>query len=248
MITNSSASSGYTGASGTYNAGAAARTGVLNTAASGSAYFEFTVTPASGNAVVLTGISFGSRSTSTGPLAYAIRSSLDGYAANIATGTLTNTSAWALYSSTGLSKIGAVGAAVTFRIYGYNGTGTASANTANWRIDDLTVTGSVNGYSSTQCYSLTASTGSTTFRQAVAPTGEYVIYPNPAGNNFRFNAGSNVSRDASILIYDTKGLLVKQQRITAGSQQIDITALPSGLYFASIKNAGVTRIQKFIKE
>src|SRR5690349_1075417 len=38
FLTTSSASSGYTGASGSYNAGLAARIGALNTGASGSAY------------------------------------------------------------------------------------------------------------------------------------------------------------------------------------------------------------------
>ena len=154
-----------------------------------------------------------------------------------------------LFRSSGFSVNGPVGVAVTFRIYGYNGVGSAAANTANWRIDDLTLTGSVSGFNPSQCYSLTATTGSTTFRQAVAAdAGEYVIYPNPASHSFRFNAGVNVTKDASILIYDTKGLLVKQQRITAGTQQVDITSLPSGLYFTRIKNAGVSRTQKFIKE
>ena len=34
---------------------------------------------------------------------------------------------------------GASGASITFRLYAYNGNGTASANKANWRIDDLTL-------------------------------------------------------------------------------------------------------------
>jgi MYXO-CTERM domain-containing protein len=34
----------------------------------------------------------------------------------------------------------AEGATVTFRLYGYGGTGSPTAGTANWRIDDMTVT------------------------------------------------------------------------------------------------------------
>ena len=70
LINGTSASSVYTGASGGNNAGAASRTGSLNTGASGSAYFQFTLTPANGYNFTLTGISFGSRGTSTGPQAY----------------------------------------------------------------------------------------------------------------------------------------------------------------------------------
>jgi hypothetical protein len=148
MLGTTSASSGYTGASGTTNAGAAARTGVLNTASSGSAYFEFTVTPNSGFSFSITSISFGSRSTSTGPVSFSLRSSADSYASDLTTGTLgTNNSTWTLRSSTGLSI--SRSAATTYRIYGFGGAGTASANTANWRIDDLTVTMTASGAETT---------------------------------------------------------------------------------------------------
>eukprot|EP01136_Pigoraptor_vietnamica_P025476 Opistho-1_new@79542 len=141
FITSTSASSSYAGASGTFNAGMAARTGALNTGASGSAYVEFTLSMAAGsgyNAATITGINFGCRSTSTAPQAYSIRSSADNYATDLATGTITNNSSWSLKTNSGLSAV--VGnAGLTIRIYGYNGTGSASANTANFRIDDITV-------------------------------------------------------------------------------------------------------------
>lgn len=140
LLDNGSASSGYTNASGTNNAGAAARVGVLNTAASGSAYFQFTVTPDVGATITLTGISFGTRSTGTGPQAYALRSSLDNYGSDIATGTIASNSTWSLKSNTGLSLSGDQDEAITFRLFGYNGAGSPGANTANWRIDDLELT------------------------------------------------------------------------------------------------------------
>ena len=146
MLSTTSQSSGYTGASGSYNAGNAARTGVLNTAASGSAYFEFTLTPATGYSVSLSAISFGTKSTATGPQAYTLRSSLDGYTSDIATGTIT-TGSWLLKTNTPISFSGTSGTAITFRLYGYSGTGSASSGTINWRIDDLTVTANVSGSS-----------------------------------------------------------------------------------------------------
>lgn len=147
MLSTTSASSGYTGASGQFNAGAAARTGALNTGANGSAYFEFTLTPQPGATITVTSIAFGSRSTSTGPQAYTIRSDADNYATDLATGTLSNTGTWALSTSSGLSVEFAIPR--TFRIYGHNGTGSPGANTANWRIDDLAVTSSSVGGSDT---------------------------------------------------------------------------------------------------
>lgn len=138
LLTTTSASSGYTGASGGNNAGAAARVGVLNTGTSGSAYFEFTITPDANYSFTISGISLGSRGTTTGPTAYSIRSSADSYASDLATGTLTANSAWILRSNTGLNINRSV--ATTYRIYGYGGTGSAGSGTANWRIDDLSLT------------------------------------------------------------------------------------------------------------
>lgn len=137
LLTTTSASSGYASASGSNNAGAAATIGTLNINFGGSTYFEFTITPASGVIFTLAGISFGTRSTNTGPQAYTIRSSTDNYATDIVTGSISNNSAWSLISQNTLNQ--SYSAATTFRIYGHNGTGTPAAGTANWRIDDLKV-------------------------------------------------------------------------------------------------------------
>ncbi|NJD23452.1 MAG: T9SS type A sorting domain-containing protein [Melioribacter sp.] len=143
MLTTTSASG--VGFSGSYNAGAAARIGAINTSTSGSAYFEFTLTPASSYIIILNAISFGSRSTPTGPQAYSLRYSLDNYDSDLAIGTFSNNSTWVLKSNSGLSISCTNNATpVTFRIYGYNGDGNPPANTANWRIDDLSITVTVN--------------------------------------------------------------------------------------------------------
>jgi len=137
-----SASSGYTfllngtstSASGGNNFAAAAYLGSLSTGS--STYFEFTITPSAGS-FPLESISFGSRSTNTGPLSWTLRSSDDNYATDLVTpGTLVNDSTWA-YASAPLTTVFIGSAATTFRIYGYNGTGTPSVNFANWRIDDV---------------------------------------------------------------------------------------------------------------
>jgi hypothetical protein len=140
LITTTSASSGYAGASGTSNFGAACKTGALTTAS--STYFEVTLTPASGFAITLTSVSLGSRSTSTGPSNITVFSSIDSYAASIGSYVVLANSAWASNSIvfSGGSLVGAASSPVTLRIYGSDGAGNASANTANWRIDDVNLT------------------------------------------------------------------------------------------------------------
>jgi len=142
LLTTTSASSGYTGATGGNNAGAAANVGAFR--ADTTTYFEWTLTPAAGVAITVSQINFGSRSTGTGPQAYDIRTSLDNYATAAASSTLTNNSTWALFTNT-ISIGGASGQAITFRLYAYNGAGNASKNTANWRIDDLSVLATTSG-------------------------------------------------------------------------------------------------------
>jgi predicted extracellular nuclease len=141
LLSTTSASSGYPGSSGQFNAGAAARIGALNTGDGGSAYFEFTLTPADNKELTPTQISFGSRSTGTGPQAWTLFSSLDGFTAPVATGSLPANSTWTLNTATLSGLATGAGLDLTFRLYGYAGAGNPATNTANWRIDDLRITG-----------------------------------------------------------------------------------------------------------
>jgi predicted extracellular nuclease len=125
--------------SGQFNAGAAARTGALNSAT--SAYFEFTLTPADDKILTPTGISFGSRSTGTGPVAWTLYSSLDGYAAPVASGTLAANSTWAQVTAPLSGLATTAGTDLTFRLFGSGGAGNPASGTVNWRIDDLKLTG-----------------------------------------------------------------------------------------------------------
>ena len=140
LLTNASVSSGYAGASGGNNAGAAARTGPLNrTVGSGSACFEFTLEVPAGRRLVVSSLTFGSRSTATGPQAFTVLTSVDDFARPLSTGALANNSVWTLITTEFPAFAAEPGRAITFRIYGHNGSGNAGVGTANWRIDDLRV-------------------------------------------------------------------------------------------------------------
>lgn len=139
-VNTSSASSGYAGASGTGNIGNAFRVGALDTGASGSGFFEFTIDPSAGFTFSITNFDFGSRSTSTGPQAFTLRSSQDSYAADLFTVTVPNTAGWALRDNAISFTSSTPDTAVTFRLFGHNGTGSASSGTINGRVDDITMT------------------------------------------------------------------------------------------------------------
>ncbi|TAE39655.1 MAG: T9SS C-terminal target domain-containing protein [Sphingobacteriales bacterium] len=137
LLTTASASTGYSGATGSSNVGAAAENGGFSLLT--STYFEFTLTPDAGYTSTLTAIQLGYRSTATGPSNYSIRCSLNSYASDIASESVANNSTWTLRTPSLSPTTSGIGTAIKYRIYGYGGSG-ASANFANWRIDDVNLT------------------------------------------------------------------------------------------------------------
>ncbi len=144
LITSSSVSSGYitasgVSASGLSNFGAAVFVQPLST--STSTYFSITITPVSTYAVTLSSINFAHRGTSTGPILITAYSSIDNYTTAIGSTSAVNTSAWTAsnINFTSGTLTGSASSVVTLRLYCSNGSGSASANTANFRLDDVTL-------------------------------------------------------------------------------------------------------------
>lgn len=97
-------------------------------------YFEFTLTPNAGCEIDFTSFVYTGQASGTGPVSFAIRSSVDGYVSDIGTpngtGTTINLSAASYQNVTG---------AITFRFYAWG----ASASTGTWSINDFTFNGSI---------------------------------------------------------------------------------------------------------
>ena len=142
FLSNASSSIGaYSGASGDFNAALACRTGVLDKEPGGSAYLSFTLTALAGFKLEIQSISMGVRSTLTGPQTIALFSNADNFATPLDTRQVVANSSWNLLQ---LSTAGLPAKSqLVFKVYGFNGTGTAAINIANWRLDDLQVTGTV---------------------------------------------------------------------------------------------------------
>jgi hypothetical protein len=129
--------------SGSTNAEIVAPTGVLNLGASGSAFFAFNLSLGVSSALSydVTNISFGSRSTGTGPQTLSLYDSTDGFASShfVSSISVVTNSLWTAASFANLSVlIPDNTSTVSFRIYGSDGVGSAGSS-ANWRIDDLGV-------------------------------------------------------------------------------------------------------------
>jgi len=188
MLTNSSASSGYGGASGGTNAGVAAQTGALNL--STSAYFEVPILVPDTNTLTEYGIqkiTFGTRSTPTGPINYTVRSSKDNYASDLALGTMLANSTWVAVSNNNVGLVLTNGTN-TIRIYGYgSANATQSGGTANWRIDDLVLTlGSIINTNPTFTFLPNSVTGLKGFTGTASSSASYVV------------KGTNLTTDATV--------------------------------------------------
>jgi PEP-CTERM motif len=89
----------------------------------------------------LSDVSFGSRSTGTGPQLLSLYMSTDGFASDftsLGTAAVLNNSTWAAINFSGLSvAIPNNDSTISFRIYGSGVVGTPTAGTATWRIDDV---------------------------------------------------------------------------------------------------------------
>jgi hypothetical protein len=131
---------GFT-ASGSTNAGAAVGLGALNTATTPYLGFTLSLSSSSTLSYTLSDVSFGSRSTSTGPQTLSLYESTDGFSTDFtALGTVSvlANSAWTAIDFSGLNvALLNDDSTLSFRIYAYGDTGNPSPNTANWRIDDV---------------------------------------------------------------------------------------------------------------
>ena len=139
---NSTASSGYPGASGNFNYVVNGTIGGVLSLAT-STYITFALTPATGFAVELSDIDFGARmaNLSATPTDYSIYASNDAFASspsNIGTGSFNKASGWGLNTPTITSFLGFIDAPVTVRVYIYGGNEDSTAG-GNQRFDDITI-------------------------------------------------------------------------------------------------------------
>jgi hypothetical protein len=76
----------------------------------------------------------------------------------------------------------------------------------------------------------------------------YMAYPNPARDLLTISGISNMQRLENIQILSLEGRLLLQQKPANETVQVDISALPQGMYLCKITNGNQQQIIKFIKQ
>ncbi|MBL7825958.1 MAG: fibronectin type III domain-containing protein [Saprospiraceae bacterium] len=68
-------------------------------------------------------------------------------------------------------------------------------------------------------------------------TGSLELFPNPAGNWLHVKQNITAG-DATVQIYNTTGALVLEQVLTEPLQSLDVSGLPNGIYFLTLRSPG----------
>ena len=72
------------------------------------------------------------------------------------------------------------------------------------------------------------------------------VYPNPAKDNITVEI-SGVTGENNLGIVNAEGQELIRQKITDHNTVIDISNLPSGIYFLKITGEGMVQVEKIIK-
>lgn len=92
----------------------------------------------------------------------------------------------------------------------------------------------------------TPNLGTTTFEDNQT---NIMVSPNPIhGKELNLYFHSAISSDATFIIYDSLGRMVKQEAITNAIQTINCSGFTSGVYFGKVISEGNTKTVKFIVE
>ncbi len=187
-----------------------------NTAFDATDYFTFTLTPAAGYKINFVSLVYTGQRSSTGPNSFALRSSLDGFTANI--GSPTATGGTISLSATAYQN---VSGAIEFRFYGW--AGTAAAGT--YSINDFTFNGTV------------AAAGPTIIDPAVTNVGETTA---DLSANLASNGGTTILERGFVWATTTNPLVggggvtkVTASGTSTGTFTSSVTGLPAGtrIYF-----------------
>ena len=80
-------------------------------------------------------------------------------------------------------------------------------------------------------------------------TNKFYAYPNPASHILNISGSNSIQRVSQIEILSLEGRLLMQQKpANESTLQVDISALPQGMYLCKITNGNQQQTLKFLKQ
>lgn len=74
----------------------------------------------------------------------------------------------------------------------------------------------------------------------------FSVWPNPANDVLNISFANGIEQGASASIYDVQGRLVRNAKLTATDNVVDVQDLANGLYMVSVTNGNKTEVEKVI--
>jgi predicted solute-binding protein len=76
------------------------------------------------------------------------------------------------------------------------------------------------------------------------------IFPNPAKESARITINASRASETSILLFNSLGEMLSEKNVSVregkNTYPLDVSALPEGIYFVSIKSANSTTARKLV--
>lgn len=208
-------------------------------------YYEVSISPASGYNVTLTGITWGTRRSGTGVRNAAVRSSADGYTANLPASVGTNTNLSVVgtdnffFNSDAITseQVGStitLGAAfinlsssVNFRFYGWNSEG----GTGTYSIDSVVFAGLA---------SMVTGVGSISFDLNSGLT----VYPVPNHDGIVY-IDNNTTDLSKVEVFDVLGNMIASQDAKGDKKlKLNLSEMPAGSYYLRFTGSNKTVTKK----
>lgn len=82
--------------------------------------------------------------------------------------------------------------------------------------------------------------------QVVDVNKAFNLFPNPANNTLNVQLINNVNTETKLSIFDNTGRVVYSQAISNANQSIDISQIPSGIYFVKILSNKFQQVERLI--
>ncbi|HND89464.1 MAG TPA: T9SS type A sorting domain-containing protein, partial [Saprospiraceae bacterium] len=74
------------------------------------------------------------------------------------------------------------------------------------------------------------------------------LFPNPASDAVQVRFSGSLMPDAELWLTDVTGRVLSRQRMLLDQQQLDVSALPSGVYFVSLRQDGqAMQVERLMK-
>jgi hypothetical protein len=208
-------------------------TGVLNT----NDYFQFSISPNTSYELNLTDIVLRMRRSNTGspagsgPTQWSLRSSLDGFTTNIASGSMTHVYSNYAVTLTGFHHLYTT---VTFRLYGYSVT-IPSGGTSRLVMDNI----SIQGLTSVLAIEPSGINRNAPVKEREkAATNPFISFVSISGQSAAVCVQAPADDDYTILLHATNGVLMQKRKlhVKAGSNTVmmPLNEVPHGVYTVSL--------------